>query len=475
VATVLFQTAAQCPCDGFATHRQYVQCVRDAANMAVESAMLTKACKRVVMRGARRSTCGRSGGAVTCCQMTPTGMQRCQIKSVATRCLPPKAGSASVGSSESCWDACLPFPDGSLTDEAIDVAVGTALEGLSDPWGEDLALAVARVGAELGVRVEVVTAPTPTLMTAGASASTASARDCFNNFCPDVLYCGPRTSNEDLFGFLYPRVGDCLNGACFQHDLASFQRCVSPTPACYFSPQSFLTGVDAPFFSACATCPELDGGYLGGIDRITCSIARELANRDPLLRHPDCNCPACSRSFPGGTCESTGVCNASTGTCEQPTVCQTDLDCNPGATGVGLDADADCIWRTCRPSDAAADSTGCVTDVLVDESPGSLCDDGYSCTEGDACDNFGSCEGFQNHAACNSGAASNDPDADCIYNLCKVFGPRDSRGCVLGASHEGIGSPCLNLSCAPPSPCSGCTALGGCGCFADSNGDGVCP
>jgi len=105
VAATRAQVAAQCPCGVAMKHREYVQCARGVANIAIFNGELPKDCRQSVVKCAAKSTCGRPG-RVTCCRTSAGGQTRCSIKKNAALCTPPKNGSACVGSLSSCCDAC---------------------------------------------------------------------------------------------------------------------------------------------------------------------------------------------------------------------------------------------------------------------------------------------------------------------------------------------------------------------------------
>src|SRR5262249_43193765 len=55
---------------------------------------------------AKRSTCARKPGSVTCCTTNAKGKTTCDIKSKAADCKAPRGGHACAGSVPSCCDAC---------------------------------------------------------------------------------------------------------------------------------------------------------------------------------------------------------------------------------------------------------------------------------------------------------------------------------------------------------------------------------
>jgi hypothetical protein len=435
VASVRAATAAQCPCGGFAKHTDYVRCVRSVAKGAVKSGALRKACYLAAMRDASRSTCGRPTGAVTCCRVSVKGKTSCGVSSSFAKCRPLRGGTATIGNSEGCYDACLPsLADVTLSQAQIETAVGTALVGIADPWGRDLGVVMDRALAEIGVRAGAVPSPTP-----GPQASqraefvvSTTSDDCLNNYCWYAEYCGE--SNSDTYlGGKTAASGPCLNHACYNHDLSSFQSCIygstdpwgnptgnPPLPDCYFSPQS--VSVDGALLEACLICPSVDGllgNYFSNADNLVCGIAAALRVRPECSTTSNlpcvadqCNSPACP-----------GACNPATGRCG---ACATNgcptlggfrcLDASPGsieqqclmgatgclAWGVGQECANGCMNNQCAPPPCV--TNGCATfqatqclnsttqQTCGDSGAGCLswgsdvqCDDGDPCTVGDTC------------------------------------------------------------------------------------------
>jgi len=220
-----------------------------------------------------------------------------------------------------------------LTEAQIRAAVTEALQGTTDPWGVEFGIVLSRILAFLHVR-ETASA----VRSRGAAAGLVS--DCLDQYCGQADYCGfpsnsvtvPPRSGSPTF---YWHVNDCVNHACFVHDLTSFQQCISGSrdpfgqvtgrPDCYFSEQS--STVDAPFFTALETCPQRNA------DRILRLIVDALRLRSLCSEHrgllciPDaCQEPACDE----GSCDSsTGSCTASK--CGN---CRIDLgeECDPPVT-----------------------------------------------------------------------------------------------------------------------------------------------
>jgi hypothetical protein len=109
VAATRAEVETACPCGSFTTKRAYVACARGVADMAVAADTLPAQCKQEVLRCARKSTCGRPAGAVTCCRTNAQGVTRCSIRKNAANCKPPRNGSACIGMMSSCCGACNAF------------------------------------------------------------------------------------------------------------------------------------------------------------------------------------------------------------------------------------------------------------------------------------------------------------------------------------------------------------------------------
>ena len=85
---------------------------RFTSQVLTKDGTLRAVCKAQVMQCASRSTCGRPGW-VTCCRTDVRLRSSCSTKRNASRCRPPSAGRACVGTTVSCCDACN--PDGTCT------------------------------------------------------------------------------------------------------------------------------------------------------------------------------------------------------------------------------------------------------------------------------------------------------------------------------------------------------------------------
>lgn len=246
-----------------------------------------------------------------------------------------------------------------LTDRQIEVAVEAALEGLADPWGTDFRTVIERIFDQLGVRLDL---PAAVRMSQGQA---AGDRDCLRDYCSDADYYGyPSNSvtvpyfNGFPPAFYFPYVDDCMNRACFMHDLTSFEQCISgsrdpfgaPTgrPDCYFSRQS--AAVDRPFFEQFERCPQTNGNRIlrdsvEGLLRI-----RQLCS---VLHIPACISEACDGPpCPGGSCEKeTGTCTS----CGNGRIDPGEQCDPPASRGGSLDCNDRCQEAVC--GDGVADAS----------------------------------------------------------------------------------------------------------------------
>jgi hypothetical protein len=95
---------AACQCETSASHGAFLRCAR-AQLAQVPSDRLVFFCRRTALKCLARSVCGKPA-AVTCCRTNAHGVQRCVIKPDAAHCTAPPGGSASLGVSDDCCDAC---------------------------------------------------------------------------------------------------------------------------------------------------------------------------------------------------------------------------------------------------------------------------------------------------------------------------------------------------------------------------------
>jgi hypothetical protein len=497
VASIQVEAAAQCPCDSFAKHGDFARCVRGIAKAALASGTLTKACYKTALRDAAGSTCGRALGAVTCCETAPNATQSCKVKASAAKCLPKKGGSAAVGQSESCYDACLPaLSEVTLDDVQVQNAVVPALNGVADPWGNDSTLARARILAELGTRDDGVTPVTPSessgRLLAATSTSTCSlspsgcipppaGTDCFYNYCCDSCYCGaPSNSRTVPQNGLYWPTSDCLNRGCLQHDLSSFGMCVSGSRNgltgmpiqggidCYFSAQS--AGPDAVLLQTISTCiAQEKQALLTCVFSGTCkTVALDLGNDSIVsgvvhyLKFDRPDCLIDSPTTPAGLCSPVScedppcsgigqTCDAASGMCQV-----TDSD------GDGVPDSMDACPGTLIGPGVVVDASGCACYQKT-------CSDGNVCTD-DSCDPLtAACAFTNNTASCSDGNACTLGD-HCSGGTC-ISGSPPSRVCGDGCveTGENCGEPGL-----PACPSGETCRLSDCTCQTTGPCPGVC-
>lgn len=215
-------------------------------------------------------------------------------------------------------------------------AVATAIQGVSDPWGEDLAIVLARAGAELGCRAIDLHSTFDTSRT-HAESQTATQRDCVNTYCPDVNYCGP--GNEETNPLLaVVTVGNCLNRNCWDHDLCYNPHCVNVADKCYFTGQANSTDCDSTLLASCADPSCLAEDFLAlPLHVLTCDVIAYLIRSRPV---PDiCLNPPCE---PGE------ICNQDSGMCEDSPRCgngqiETGEQCDDGNNVNGDGCSLTCI------------------------------------------------------------------------------------------------------------------------------------
>jgi hypothetical protein len=97
--------AAACPCAGAASHHEFVRCARAKLQEEVAVGRVLPGCVKAVAKCAAKSICGRAG-AVTCCRTSPRGVQKCLIKRDTAHCTAPAGGTAQLGATDTCCDAC---------------------------------------------------------------------------------------------------------------------------------------------------------------------------------------------------------------------------------------------------------------------------------------------------------------------------------------------------------------------------------
>jgi hypothetical protein len=104
MADLRAEILAACECGNASSHGTFVRCAR-AKLALISPELLLPPCRHAVRKFLARSVCGRPG-AVTCCRMNANGRKRCVNKPDAAHCTAPAGGTASLGVSENCYDAC---------------------------------------------------------------------------------------------------------------------------------------------------------------------------------------------------------------------------------------------------------------------------------------------------------------------------------------------------------------------------------
>lgn len=84
VAAVRRAVESACECDGFSSHRLYVQCASRALDGEIDGGRLRGECRKTVRRIVSRSTCSQAG-RTTCCRVAKDGARSCAIVK-ATKC-----------------------------------------------------------------------------------------------------------------------------------------------------------------------------------------------------------------------------------------------------------------------------------------------------------------------------------------------------------------------------------------------------
>jgi hypothetical protein len=95
---------ASCECATASSRSAFLRCARPKM-AAIPEVLLLPPCRVSTLKCLAHSACGKPG-AVTCCRTTANGKGRCVVKPDAAHCTAPKGGSASLGVSENCCDAC---------------------------------------------------------------------------------------------------------------------------------------------------------------------------------------------------------------------------------------------------------------------------------------------------------------------------------------------------------------------------------
>jgi hypothetical protein len=295
VAGFLYQMDTACPCGSAVSPADYLMCVSSQAAAFVKARNLPSQCQQVVIQAAQNSSCGIAN-ASTCCA-TAQGLTTCSIVS-AGQCVPPVGGSANIGSTTSCYNACLPDCNSmTFTDDQINSAAQIGIQGIADPWSL-LDLSIVRTVAQLGCGLSLGPA-----FPAVKRAIPTAPSDCDTSYCTNVAYCGPGNSGSNpnsLVWYFTRHVTDCLNRTCFSHDICYTQSCVSP--GCIWSSQSDTC--DQPFFTGSTSCIQTHPSFL---DRVVKAVAQAIKNWHTLFPPGGCPVPPCS-----GSCAH---CDPTAGTC----------------------------------------------------------------------------------------------------------------------------------------------------------------
>ncbi len=104
MANLRAEIVAACECTTASSHGAFARCAR-AKLALISPELLLPPCRHAALKFLARSVCGKHG-RVTCCRTDATGRRRCVIKPDAAHCTAPRDGSASLGVSENCYDAC---------------------------------------------------------------------------------------------------------------------------------------------------------------------------------------------------------------------------------------------------------------------------------------------------------------------------------------------------------------------------------
>jgi hypothetical protein len=166
------------------------------------------------------------------------------------------------------------------SDAEIEQAIADAVDGLGDPWGADFGDFVGRTEIALGCSLR---SETPLPVRSGAQA--ASGDPCYLDYDPGCRYCGPGVN-----GFFNLRVGDCLNRACFDHDICYDKHCVDVAHKCYFTlPQG--AACDPAIDAACSECPSDPFDCCPVRSTVVCLAVKYLLSRTPPAACNDLACP----------------------------------------------------------------------------------------------------------------------------------------------------------------------------------------
>lgn len=106
VANTRILISQQCDCAHAVSDGVYVRCAETVANDELTAGRLPRECRKVVVKCARKSTCGRPVGYHPCCRTNRLGKVKCKI-TTADRCRSGPGGSHCLSlNAQSCCDAC---------------------------------------------------------------------------------------------------------------------------------------------------------------------------------------------------------------------------------------------------------------------------------------------------------------------------------------------------------------------------------
>jgi hypothetical protein len=124
VAMVRRLVADTCACETAVTHGKYVRCAAQVANAELVAGRLERLCRKVVVKCAARSTCGRPAGYHPCCKTNRYGKTKCKVR-LPEQCRSGPGGSHCVSfTKQSCCDGCIgtscASPSGAFVDPRHD-------------------------------------------------------------------------------------------------------------------------------------------------------------------------------------------------------------------------------------------------------------------------------------------------------------------------------------------------------------------
>jgi hypothetical protein len=124
VAATRALVAQQCSCALAVTHGKFVRCAAQVANAELIAGRLDRLCRKVVVKCAGRSTCGRPPTYHPCCKTNRYGKTKCKTR-LEEQCRSGPGGSHCMSfHQESCCDACIgpscASPSGAFVDRDRD-------------------------------------------------------------------------------------------------------------------------------------------------------------------------------------------------------------------------------------------------------------------------------------------------------------------------------------------------------------------